>query len=471
MEYERSFYAEILDNINIGIFVLDAEGNYLYFNDAYCKMNYRPPSFYQNISVPQMKELGIISNGAWEKVMQEKRQATVQLTVTDADNDNAYQLFVSGTPSFTSDGRINHVICLAESVEKLNIRIQTGILNKCFSTNSTLPKLQKSIDIIAESPSMKLILSQLSIVAKTEASVLITGPTGSGKEVLAEYIHRMSARSNGPFIVVNCAAIPENLLESELFGYEKGSFTGASALGKKGLIEMADGGTLFLDEINSIPLSLQAKLLRVLETRRLKRVGSLTSKTIDFRLLSVSNEELATLIKENRFRSDLFYRLSVVPVRILPLRERKEDIIPLALYFLQHFCQKYSCMKVLSEQVMNFMLSYDWPGNVRELRNFIERLIATSPETDLLVEGIPAGLLQLSAQAEQHPVLPLPPPAGEPKSPIPYENQFSYQAYMNQCEEQLLRDTFAQFKTPAKVAEILKLDLSNVYRKKKKYNI
>lgn len=451
--------------------MLDAEGNYLYVNDAYVKMNYKQPSFYETISVPKMKELGIITGGAWEKVMQEKRQATVQLTVTDSDNDNAYQMFVSGTPAFNSDGSINHVICLAESMEKLNIRIQTGILNKCFGTNSTMPKIQKSVDIIAESPSMKLLLSLLSIVAKTDASILITGPTGSGKEVFAEYTHRMSARSSGPFIVVNCAAIPENLLESELFGYEKGSFTGASAQGKKGLIELADGGTLFLDEINSIPLSLQGKLLRVLETRQVKRVGALASKAIDFRLLTASNEELEALIRENRFRSDLFYRISVVPIRILPLRERNEDIIPLALYFLQHFCKKYSCMKVLSGQVMNLMLAYDWPGNVRELRNFIERLIATSPETDLLVEGIPAGLLQMVRQADQHPVRQWLPSEGGVTSPIIYEQQFSYQSYMDQCEEQLLKNAFEHFKTPVKVAEMLKLDLSNVYRKKKKHNI
>ena len=471
MEYEGSFFAEILDNINIGIFVLDSKGNYLYFNDAYCKMNYKPPSFYETTSVPEMKEQGIINGGAWEKVMREKRQATVQLTVKDKDNNNVYQVFVSGTPSFNSDGSINHVICLAESIDKLNIRIQTGILNKCFGTDSTMPKLPKSIDIIAESPSMKQLLKQLSIVARTDASILITGPTGSGKEVFAEYIHRMSARSNGPFIAVNCAAIPENLLESELFGYEKGSFTGASVLGKKGLIEMADGGTLFLDEINSIPLSFQAKLLRVLETRQVNRVGSLVSKAIDFRLVSVSNEEMEVLIRENRFRSDLYYRLSVVPIRILPLRERTEDIIPLALYFLQHFCKKYSCLKVLSEQVMSFMLAYDWPGNVRELRNFIERLIATSPETDLLVEDVPSGLLQIAKQVEQYPICPLQPPDHEMIFSSPEEKEFSYQSYMNQCEEQMLRKAFEHFKTPVKVAEILKLDLSNVYRKKKKYNI
>lgn len=471
MKLEHSLYGEILDKINIGVFVLDAKGNYLYVNDAYVKMNYKPPSFYENMSVPEMKEVGMITSGAWERVMREKRQVTVQLTVTDSDNDNAYQLFVSGTPSFNSDGSINHVICLAESMEKLNIRIQNGILNKCFGTDSTMPKIQKSIDIIAESPSMKQLLSQLSIVAKTDASILITGPTGSGKEVFAEYIHRMSARSKGPFIVVNCAAIPENLLESELFGYEKGSFSGASALGKKGLIELANGGTLFLDEINSIPLSLQGKLLRVLETRQVKRVGALVCKAIDFRLLTASNEELEALIRESRFRSDLFYRISVVPIRILPLRERNEDIIPLALYFLQHFCKKYSCMKVLSEQVMNFMLAYDWPGNVRELRNFIERLIATSPETDLLVEGIPTSLLQMVIKTEQHPALQLLPSEGENTSPIMYEKQFTYQSYMNQCEEQLIKNAFAHFKTPAKVAEMLKLDLSNVYRKKNKYNL
>ena len=471
MDNEHTFYREILDTINIGIFVLDAAGNYLYVNDTYCKQTYKPPTFFEDCSIHKLKELHIITNGVWEKVMQEKRQVTKQLTIKDSYRDNVYQLFVSGTPSFNSDGSVYNVICLAESIEDMNLRIQTGILNKDFGTDSTLPKIQKSINIIAESPSMKLLLSQLTVVAKTDASILITGPTGSGKEVFADHIHRMSTRSSGPFIVVNCAAIPENLLESELFGYEKGSFTGASVLGKKGLFEMADRGTLFLDEINSMPLSFQGKLLRVLETRQVKRVGALTSKAIDFRLVTASNEDLEALIRENRFRSDLFYRISVVPIRIPPLRERREDILPLALYFLQHFCKKYSCMKVLSEQVINLMLAYDWPGNVRELRNFIERLVATSQETDLMVEGIPAGFMKISMQAEQYPPLPLLPLEGENTTPNIYENQLSYQSYMNQCEEQLLRNAFAHFKTPAKVAEILKLDLSNVYRKKKKYNI
>lgn len=244
MENQLAFYSEIMDNINIGIFVLDTAGNYIYVNDAYCQMTYRPPTYFENMSIPKLKEFGNMTGGAWEKVIQTKHQVTTLLTIKDGDMDIAYQLFCSGTPTFNRDGNINHIICLAETIEKLHFRIQTGILNKRFGTDSTLPKLQKSINIIAENPKMKLLLEQLLIVAKTDASLLITGPTGSGKEVFAEYTHRMSARSNGPFIVVNCAAIPENLLASELFGYEKGSFTGASAQGKKGLIETADGGTL-----------------------------------------------------------------------------------------------------------------------------------------------------------------------------------------------------------------------------------
>lgn len=186
----------------------------------------------------------------------------------------------------------------------------------------------------------------------------------------------------------------------------------------------------------------------MLETRNVKKVGALTSKAIDFRLLTASNEELEALIKDGRFRSDLYYRISVVPIRIPPLRERKEDIIPLGLHYLQLFCKKYSCMKVLSEQVMNSMMANDWPGNVRELRNFIECLVVTSPETDLLVEDIPAGLLNMYMQTEKCPAIPMMTPKVGNTSSFIYDKQFSFQSYMNQCEEQLLHNAFSSTSKP-----------------------
>lgn len=306
-------------------------------------------------------------------------------------------------------------------------------------------------------------------MSKTDASILITGPTGSGKEVMAEYSYSKSTRSKGPFISVDCASIPENLLESELFGYEKGAFTGASTQGKIGQIELANGGTLFLDEINSIPLGLQSKLLRVLETRKVKRLGANEGRPIDFRLLCASNENLEIMVRNGSFRSDLYYRINVVPIHIPPLRERKEDIAPLALYFLQNFCKKYSRMKILTEREINALLSYDWPGNVRELKNFIERIVVTSPDIDLQIETVPNRIFEDNF-SENKPVFYSFPPE-QTSLPFSHDNGFSYRSYMEQCEKQLIENALARLKTPAKVAEVLKLDLSNVYRKIRKYQI
>jgi transcriptional regulator with PAS, ATPase and Fis domain len=176
-------------------------------------------------------------------------------------------------------------------------------------------------------------------------------------------------------VTINCAELPESLLEAELFGYEKGSFTGASQTGKAGLIEETDGGTLFLDEINSMPLAMQGKLLRAIEIKQIRRVGATKNKPVDFRLIAATNENLARLIQEKKFRSDLFYRLNVIPIKIPPLRERKEDIVPLALNFLKYYCLKYGKTKAFTVHTMKQMVEYDWPGNVRELKNCVERSI------------------------------------------------------------------------------------------------
>lgn len=212
-------------------------------------------------------------------------------------------------------------------------------------------------------------------VADIGSTVLLTGETGTGKEVFASYIHNISNRRDHSFIVVDCTSLPESLMESELFGYEKGTFTGALSSGKKGMIESANGGTLFLDEINSLPLSLQGKLLRVIETKTIKKLGSVKPQPVDFRLIVATNVDLTQCIEEKSFRSDLYYRLNVLPFHLPPLRERREDIIPLANRFLEEFQQVYGIRRAFSQQVFDELLEYDWPGNIRELRNFVERSV------------------------------------------------------------------------------------------------
>jgi transcriptional regulator with PAS, ATPase and Fis domain len=239
---------------------------------------------------------------------------------------------------------------------------------------------------IAESPVMKKIVKMCNTIAKTDSAVMITGESGTGKEVLARYIHRHSSRANEPFIPVNCAAIPHDLLEAEFFGYEKGAFTGANPKGKPGLFEMADKGTLFLDEIADLPLSMQSKLLRVLESGEIKHVGGTTIKHTDVRLISATNKNLREMIANKQFRADVYYRLSVIPITVPSLRERPEDILALSKKFLNGINAKYNFSKKLTRETIEAFYEYDWPGNVRELRNVIERLAITSVDDELHFE-------------------------------------------------------------------------------------
>ena len=232
--------------------------------------------------------------------------------------------------------------------------------------------------IIANSPSMQKTLLLAHAVAQTDSTVILYGESGTGKEVLAKYIHRHSKRLRNSFIAVNCAAFPEQLVEAELFGYDKGAFTGASAEGKIGLFEAAHDGTLFLDEIAELPLPLQSKLLRVLETNEIRRIASTETHKINFRLIAATNKDLQQMTEEGSFRKDLFYRLNVIPLRLPPLRERPEDILALAIKFLADFNKQYETKVELDMDTLAAFQRHNWPGNVRELRNLIERKVICS---------------------------------------------------------------------------------------------
>ncbi|MCX7770071.1 MAG: sigma-54 dependent transcriptional regulator [Proteobacteria bacterium] len=249
--------------------------------------------------------------------------------------------------------------------------------------------------IVAESESMKSALKQALEVAKyKDTNVLITGESGTGKEVIARLIHENSSRNLYPFVDINCASLPENLLESELFGYEKGAFTDAKT-SKNGLLQEAEGGTIFLDEIGEMPLSLQSKILRVIETRQIRKIGSIKNISIDVRIISATNRDLKKAVEEKRFREDLYYRLNVFPIHLKPLRERKEDIIPLAKYFLERFSKLFNRkFKDIDEDVQSIFLKCKWYGNVRELRNVIERICIMHDGEILDVNHLPSDLIE-----------------------------------------------------------------------------
>ena len=301
-------------------------------------------------------------------------------------------------------------------------------------------------------------------VASTDANILIQGESGTGKEVLAEYIHEMSERKGKEMVRINCAAFPETLLESELFGYEKGAFTGALGSGKKGLIETAHESTLFLDEINSLPLALQGKILRTIETKMVQRIGSDRPKRIDFRLIAATNEDLSECIKKKTFRADLYYRLNVIPAIIPPLRERPSDIEPLIQYFLNKYCKKYGREKTFSPEVMEILKNYSWPGNVRELKNFVERIVLISAASVYCIRKIPPQMLdgQLTISSGDK---------NGGAMGCQYDSRLSLEENLNSFEKQIIESVVQHYGSGKSAAEVLKVNQSTISRKMAKYNI
>ncbi|HUW65329.1 MAG TPA: sigma 54-interacting transcriptional regulator [Spirochaetia bacterium] len=244
--------------------------------------------------------------------------------------------------------------------------------------------------IILENSRMRGVYERARLIARFPTTVLIEGETGTGKEILADWIHRQSPRSNMPFIKINCGSLPESLIESELFGYEQGAFTGANRQGNPGLIELSDKGTLLLDEIGDLPPTMQVKLLRVLQDREVRRVGGSWFRQIDVRIIACTNRSLLKMVESGKFRPDLYYRLNVVRLELPPLREHKSDIVPLLNYFLEQFCKEYSLSKCFSEDVLGLLTSYSFPGNIRELRNLVESFCVSTIEECISVELLPS---------------------------------------------------------------------------------
>ncbi len=291
-------------------------------------------------------------------------------------------------------------------VEEIKIVIQRALEKKALQKEiqrlkETISKTGRLDEIIGKSPKMLRLMQAIPKIARSDSNVLITGESGSGKELFARAIHNHSLRAKGPFVAINCATIPEGLLESELFGFMKGAFTGATH-NKEGLFETARGGTLFLDEIAEMPLSIQAKLLRVIETGTFRRLGGVSDIKADVRIIAATNKDLKKEVSSGRFREDLFFRLNVVPVNIPPLRERKEDI-PL---LVGHFLKKFNAPNVrVPPETMRILERYHWPGNVRELENLIERLLLLTEKEIILPEDLPVEIRQKTDTSERIPEL------------------------------------------------------------------
>lgn len=367
------------------IFLTDGEGKILLLNPVaeehlgFCLTGYG------DITIQECVDLGILDHSLTIEAIRQRKRITGLVRTSSGQS-----FMTTSTPILDKEGNVRLV--LSNSRKKDNIddflanlvaahreektQFQTAL---SYLGDATI----KSQQFVAESPSMKSLLRLARAVAKTSSSILLLGESGTGKDMLAHFIHSQSATRDKAFIPVNCAAIPHELLESEFFGYEQGAFTGARQRGKPGFFEIANGGILFLDEIGELPLALQSKLLRVLENGEVQRIGAVDRRHVTVRVIAATNKDLKQMVRKGTFREDLFYRLNVIPIMIPPLRKRKEDILPLAQVFLDDICRKNIQKKCMSSDVKDMLLAYHWPGNIRELRNIVERLAVIS-ETPLI---------------------------------------------------------------------------------------
>lgn len=384
----------ILDCSSDGIWITDGEGVVLYVNRANEEM----------IGVTKDEMLGKkCSELVEEKIF--KHSATMEsikkrkvVTMMGFNYQTNLHVLITSTPILDSKGDVQYVINnvrditqLQRTMEELQYKEQVIIEQNQEIHNLLHLKKSKKISehMVAASPAMLRILEMAQRVGQFESTVLLMGESGVGKEVVADEIVRSSLRSGKSFVKVNCGAIPENLIESELFGYEAGAFTGASRNGKMGLFELADHGTILLDEIGELPPQLQVKLLRVLQDRCIQRVGGTKKKEVDIRVIAATNADLKKMVDEGEFRRDLYYRLNVVTIQIPPLRQRTEDIPQLIHFYTEKYTKKYNIGKEFSEECIRCMMKYPWPGNIRELQNVVENLVIMTDGPKIEVESLP----------------------------------------------------------------------------------
>lgn len=373
------------------------------------------------------------------------------------------KLLATGTPAFNQDGSVFRVIVNTRDITRLNKLKQqleeAELLKNRYQQELTELRqgyLTSSV-IVASSPAMLELIKVARKIAAVDSTVLLTGESGSGKGMIARYIHNSSPRSEKPFTVVNCGAIPENLLESELFGYAGGAFTGARREGKIGKLELANEGTLFLDEITELPLNLQVKLLHVIQEGLICRIGGTSEITLNLRFIAATNRDIARLVEEGKFREDLFFRLDVIPLQVPSLQERREDIKPLVEQFLEKLSRRYAQHKYFSPDAYKYLENYHWPGNVRELENLIERMMIVVEGDEIGVQHLPRHLVGKGDFREG--------------ASLPGRSIQPFREAREAMEKALLTEAMRRYRTTYEIAEVLEIDQSTVVRKINKYKL
>jgi len=393
---------EILDHTYDRIWICDHTGKVLMVSKASEEIVGVDRSYFVGTNVRDLVKEGYFDPSVTLEVLERKTRVSLLQTCMGRE------LLVTGTPIFDSMGKIKYVVSNVRELTELNI-LKEQLEQSRNVSQRYLEGLSRTFfegwadgEIVSVSEEMSKIIATIKKMSDIDSMILLAGESGVGKGLVARAIHKHSSLSDGPFITVNCGAIPATLMEAELFGYEGGAFTGASKRGKPGFLEMAHAGTLFLDEISEIPLDLQVKFLEFLETDDVMRVGGTRSRTIKVRIISATNRDLEEMVSKGLFREDLYFRLNVIPIHIPPLRERKTDIAVLIEHFLRETNEKFGLNKTISRKALDALACYDFPGNVRELRNLVERLSILSSGDMIEMVDIPTNVLRAIQQDSSH---------------------------------------------------------------------
>lgn len=456
----------IIDHSFDGIFITDAEGTILRINHAYEELTGLSRDEIVGKNCSYLVKNNLISQSSTHVVIQTQTPLTIQQSFR-----SGREALVTSSPIFNKDGKFIMVVT--------NVRDLTEIYNLKAAVQEKTDEMERlrlelehvntaltSQEFIFEDEASLATLLLANRVAPMDTTVMLLGETGVGKEVMARYIYQHSRRAATSFIKVNCGAIPENLLESELFGYEGGAFTGARRAGKIGLFELANKGTIFLDEIGEMPKDMQVKILRVLQEQELTRIGGTKPIKIDVRVIAATNRNLEDMVKANDFREDLYYRLTVFPISLPPLRLRKKDIIPLAQSFLSQLNQKYNLHKTFSAVSLQLLQEYTWPGNIRELKNIIERAVIISAVNEISPEE-----LSLFHQAQPRtismPEAPVPAAPEEEKTDIDWPLHLP--TILQDLEYKYVLAAYQKYGNVRAAAKALGMTASTFVRKRKIY--
>ncbi|MDL0256558.1 sigma-54 interaction domain-containing protein, partial [Clostridioides difficile] len=464
---------KILEASHDEICVSDDKGIIIYCNKAF-EENYglkKEDILGKNVSF--LEDSGYSTKSPIPIVLKTKTKFSLE-----QDTQTGKKLIITATPIFDENGNLEFTVENCRDITELN-----NIKNKLEDTKKQVKKYKSEVEtlyrtalriedtVIMDGIVMRPIINTVNHVSKTDVSVLLLGESGTGKSSLARYIHHNSNRSNGPFITINCATISPQLLESELFGYTSGAFTGASTKGKVGLVELANGGTLFLDEIGDIPQNLQAKFLQLIQDRTFTPVGSLKNKKVDIRIISATNVDLVSKVKEKKFREDLYYRLNVIEIKLPPLRERRDNLVEIIKYYFNRYSSDFNLNKTISKEAMDAIANYRFPGNIRELQNIIQKILLTCTDNHITIDDLPNILtknIHITNNGNKTHISQINKVIISDSKSTNYKNK-NFDTLIKEYEKNIILDAYEKFGSSYKVAKHLEISQSKANRLIRKY--